>query len=436
MEKGILTRRAMLGAMAAASQARVMGANDRIRIGMIGTGNIGRRHLEGHLIPIRDEKNNIEIVGFSDIYKHRNEQIRQLLKLEKKAVHHDYRDLLARRDVDAVWICTPEHWHFRMAMDALEAGKDIYLEKPITYTIEEAKQLAAAVRRTGRILQVGSQHLSDLRYHLAREVIEKGWIGQVLWAQSSYSTNSLYGVWNYRIEPEATEDQIDWKRWLGNAPSRPFSAERYFRWRKYWDYSGGVGADFFYHRLSPLLFAMGPKFPRSVAGMGSIYLFRDREVPDTYSTVIEYDTYMINISASMGAVHGEQGMAPTIYGHEATIQFVAGGIKVTPEWQFAKKFEAATGKKTLLLETNQWKDTPIRRAHIENFLECVKTRKDPVFPIELGYQAMVAIKLGIDSYRTGKIMAFDPQTQRVLPGIPPRPGYEGTGENYQEPVRS
>ncbi len=199
---------------------------------------------------------------------------------------------------------------------------------------------------------------------------------------------------------------------------------------------GGVGADFFHHRLSPLLFAMGPKFPRSVAGMGGIYLFRDREVPDTYSTVIEYDTYIINISASMGAVQGERGMTPTIYGHEATIQFVEGGIQVTPEWQFAKKFEAATGKKTLLLQTDRWKDTPIRRAHIENFLECVKTRKDPVFPIELGYQAMVAIKLGIDSYRSGKIVAFDPQTQRVLPGIPPRPGYEGTGENYQEPVRS
>jgi predicted dehydrogenase len=436
MNDSPVSRRVVLASALAATQGRVLGANDRIRVAMIGVGNVGRRHFIHHLIPLQREKNTVEIVGFSDIYRHRNEQVRQLLGLEQKHVHHDYRDLLSRQDVDAVWICTPEHWHFTMAMDALAAGKDLYLEKPITITIDEAKQLAAAVRKYNRIVQVGSQHLSDERYHLMRDVVEKGWIGQVLWAQSSYSVNSIHGVWNYDIEPEATAEQIDWKRWLGTAPQRSFSAERYFRWRKYWDYSGGVGADFFYHRLSPLLWVMGPKFPQAVSGVGGIYLFRDREVPDTYSTAIEYDSYMINIAASMGAAAGEKGMAPTVYGHEGMVQVVEGGIVVTPEWQFAKKFEGVAGQKQLRLEAKTWKDLPMRRAHIENFLESVRTRKDPIYPIELGYQTMVAIKLGIDSYRNGKLMAFDPKTERVLPQAPKRRGYEGDGKNVQEPTRS
>lgn len=431
------TRRTFLESAAlpltALSASRVLGANDRINVGLIGVGNIGFRHLSAYLVPTFQAAGKIQVTGFSDIYTGRVARSRDFLKLEQKHVHHDYRDLLARRDVDAVFICTPEHWHFQMAMDSLEAGKDIYLEKPVTYTIEQARQLAAAVKKSSRVVQVGSQHLSDLRYHMAKEAIAKGWIGQPLWAQSTYSVNSVYGCWNmYLIEEGANGKTVDWKRFLGPAPARPFSGERYFRWRKYWDYCGGVASDFFYHRLAPLLFTLGPRFPHRVSGMGGIFLHKDREVPETYSTAIEYDSFLVNISASTGAAHGERGMPPAIYGHEGVIQFMAGAIEVTPESLYAKKFEAATGKKLVRLETAQWADRPIRQAHMENFFECMRTRKQPVFDIELGYQVMTAIRLGVDSYRQGRIMAFDPQSQRVLDAPPPRPGYEGDGSNSPE----
>lgn len=420
--------------LTAASASRVLGANSRIQTALIGVGNIGFRHLSAYLVPTFQQQTvDIQVVGFSDIYTGRVARARDFLKLEQKHIHHDYHDLLARKDIDAVFICTPEHWHFQMAMDALEAGKDIYLEKPVTYTIEQARVLAEAVRKSDRIVQVGSQHLSDLRYHMAKEVIAKGWIGKPLWAQTSYSVNSLYGCWNmYLIEEQANAKTVDWKRWLGTAPDRPFSGERYFRWRKYWDYCGGVGTDFFYHRLSPLLHTLGPAFPRRVAGMGGIFLDRDREVPETYSTVIEYDSFMINISASTGAAQGERGMAPTIYGHEAMIQFQPGAITVTPEPLFAKKFEAATGQKAVRMETAQWADRPIRQAHMENFFACVRSRKQPVYGMDLGYQVMTAIRMGVDSYRGGRILAFDPKAERLLDRVPPRVGYEGDGSNSPE----
>jgi predicted dehydrogenase len=182
--------------LTAASYSRVLGANDRINAGVIGTGNLGMRHLRIYMKPLLAE-GKVTIAGVSDIYTGAKRRAQEQTRLESRYVHHDYRDLLARKDIDAVYIVTPEHWHHRMALDALDAGKDVYLEKPMTYTIPQAKEVATAVRKTGRVLQVGSQWGSDPLYHHARSVIERGWIGKVLWAQSTYSMNSVHGVWQY-----------------------------------------------------------------------------------------------------------------------------------------------------------------------------------------------------------------------------------------------
>ena len=415
----------------AAAPNRVIGANDRINLGFIGVGGRGRGHLR-ELYQRSQEQSDVQVVAVCDIYSERKEHAREMAKLGPKDVHHEYREMLARSDVDAVVISSPDHWHAPQALDALDAGKDVYLEKPVTYTLHEAHELAARVKTHRAILQVGSQHLSDKRYHRARELIEKGWIGRPLWTQNTYSRNSLHGEWNYRIPDEGTPENIDWNLFLGPAPKRPFSADRYFRWRKYWDYSGGIATDLFYHRLAPLEFAIGPGFPVRVTANGGIYVHKDREVPDTYATSIEYEDHYALMSASMASAAGNQGLPPIIYGHEGSIQFLPGAIAVLPEHQFRKKFEAATGKRELIIPVEK---RELTTDHISNFLDCMRSRKTPNFDAFFGYQVMAAIDLGVKSYRNNRLMAFDPKREIVIEEAPSRPAYEGTGQNVKEPPR-
>jgi len=418
--------------LAAASYTRILGANDRIQVGLIGCGNLGMRHLRIYQKPMVDE-NKIRFAAISDIYTAAKRRAQQHIGLEDKHVHHDYHDLIARRDLDAIFVVTPEHWHHRMTLDALRAGKDVYLEKPMAFTIAEAKEIAAEAAKSKRILQIGAQWCSDPRYHAAREVIQKGLTGNILWAQSTYSMNSVYGLWQYEVEKEASPKTVDWPRFLGPAPQRPYSGERFFRWRKYWDYSNGVVSDFFYHRLAPLLVTLGGQFPRIVSANGGIYQIKDREVPETFTMTAEYDSFFINIASSAASAGPERHHGPAIYGHEATISFHDGYIQVTPDRPFRKKFEQATGKPALQIEALPKDLNVIRINHARNFYDCMRTRQQPVLHAQLGYQVMAAIKLAADSYRQRRMMAFDPTTEKELAQAPPRPAYEGTGENFTEP---
>lgn len=420
-----ITRRALLqmGALlpaakaAAPAKARILGANDRIQVAYIGVGGKGFSHVKA-LAGVGD----VQITGAADVYSKRRERFREFARLEERQVHRDYREMLTRSDVDAVFIATPDHWHGRMAIEAMAAGKDVYLEKPMTLTIEEAWQIREAAKKQERVLQVGSQHLSDLRHQKARELIQAGEIGTLLWAQNSYSRNSANGEWNYFIEPEGTPETIDWTRWLGSAPKRPFSAERYFRWRKYWDYSGGIATDLFYHRLAPLHYAMGAGFPTRVAAHGGIYVQKDREVPDTYATVIEYPDFYINLSSSMANAAGNQNFPTAIYGNRGTITYGENQVTVTPEFGGTPKVHAVAAHDMSVL-------------HRANFLSCMRTRKATALPPELGYQVMTAIRLGVDAYREGRVKGYDPKTRKVTEQFLPRPQYEGKGVNFENARR-
>jgi predicted dehydrogenase len=430
--RSFLTATALVGAAAnakivkpslpARSAARIIGSNDRINVGIIGVGGMGTGHLRAFVQQSEQDKD-IQVVAVSDIYKRRKDRAQDIAHLNEKDVHHDYRELLARNDVDAVLIATPDHWHAQMAVDAMAAGKDVYLQKPMTLTIDEARDVAESAGKYSRVLQIGSQYLSDPRYHKAKELIAAGEIGELLWAQITYSRNSITGEWNYRIEPEGTPETIDWPRWLGPARKRPFSAERYFRWRKYWDYSGGIATDLFYHMLGPILFAMGPQFPVRVTGSGGIYVQKDREVPDTYATVIEYPQFFINISASMANAAANKFFPQAIYGHKGTITFERNSVIVYPE-NLTREKEPPSPKSYPVPPFN------MNRAHTDNFFSSVRSRQQPVLGPQLGYQIMTAIKLGVDSYREGRVKFFDPVTQRVTGKVPPRPAYEGDGKNH------
>ena len=202
-------------------------------------------------------------------------------------------------------------------MEAIRNGKDVYLEKPMTYTVEEAREIAEAVQAGSRVLQVGSQYTSMDHFWKAKKAIKDGLLGKVVWASGGFGRNrNQRGEWNYAIDPEATEKTLDWKAFLGPAPKRAFDPERYFRWRKYWDYSGGIATDLFYHTVSPLLLAIGGDFPQRVTSSGGIYVQKDREVPDTFFMNVDYPAWTMQLACSVASGVG----APlVIHGTEATL---------------------------------------------------------------------------------------------------------------------
>lgn len=387
----------LIGSGAVMASPRVLGANDRILLGVIGCGSKGTGHLRSLVEKSRDQSARIGVVAVSDIYQPRKDRARDVSGAE---VYHDYRKLLERNDIDGVVIATPDHWHARMAIDAMEAGKDVYLEKPITYTWQEAKEVAQVVNRKGRVLQVGAQSCSDDRYWKANKLIGEGALGKVLWTTGSYCRNSTRGEWNYNIDGGANPENLDWKAWLGSAPERPFDKERYFRWRKYWDYSGGIATDLFYHELSHLQIALGPEFPKRVSAGGGIYVQHDRDVPDTFHMIIDYPSdHSIVLCSSMA---NRQEIPELIRGHEATMYFESPGVVVRPEDEFKDKHQ----------ETKV--ATEPRLSHMDNWLDCMRTRKKPNLDAETACKVMVAIDLGVQSYRKEKVMKFDPARQRVI----------------------
>src|SRR5215470_8947923 len=269
---------------------RVIGANDTINIGSIGVGGRGS-YLAREFGGIGERTGACKIVAVCDVYRKR---ARMNAETHKCDMTLDYREILNRSDIDAVLIATPDHWHAKIAVEAMDNGKDVYVEKPMCHTIEEAKQLSATVKETKRVLQVGSQTTTADQWHKAKKAIADGMIGQMLMSQGSYHRNSVEGEWNYKIDPEAGpegkgDNFIDWKMWLGKATRRPYDADRFFRFRKYWDYSGGIATDLFFHVVAPMNICWGePQFPHKVMASGGIYAFHDREVPDTFHLLAEY----------------------------------------------------------------------------------------------------------------------------------------------------
>ena len=403
------------------SGGRVVGANDRINIGVIGYGGRGE-YVAAQFAKYAAANNDAcRIAAVCDVWERRK---RKGADLYKAKGHLDYRELLAEPDIDAVIVATPDHWHARIALDAMDKGKDVYLEKPMTHTNDEARQLVETVKETKRVLQVGSQTTSADMWWKAKKAIAEGMIGQMVMSQGSYHRNSFGGEWNdgWPIDKNAGpdgkgEDFIDWKMWLGPAPKRAFDADRYFRFRKYWDYSGGIATDLFYHVVAPLNICWDePQFPHKVTASGGIYVFKDeREVPDTFHLLADYAKgHSLVLSSTMANSEHIPGL---IRGHEGTIVMVDHGqfermtpfITFKPEMKSGKaiggdKYAEKFGAKPVQIPVDQ-KD--MMQAHIENFLGCMRTREKPHLDVETGAKAVVVINLAVQSYREGKTLYWD-----------------------------
>src|SRR5499433_4364299 len=359
--------------------ARVLRANDRINTGCIGRGGRGSGDMRWAM-DVGKTTRPAQVVAVCDVYRKRLNRAKDFSKAELATL--DYREVIARKDIDAVIIATPDHWHAPIAIDAMKAGKDVYCEKPMTHTVEEAKKFYETAKATNRVVQIGSQTTSSDQWWKARKAIEDGMIGQLLMSQGSYHRNSTKGEWNWDIDknagPEAKgDDYIDWKMWLGSAPKRNFDADRFFCFRKYWDYSGGIATDLFYHVVAPLNICWGEaQFPYRVVGTGGTYIFKDeREVPDTFMLAADYPAgHSVVLSSTMA---NETHIPGLIRGHEGTIVMVPDGrfegkvdfITVTPSRIVKAKFEEKYGAAEVKLNCEPRED------HMQNFLRCVKTRE-------------------------------------------------------------
>jgi len=412
-----------------AKAARVLGANDRINVGVIGVG--GRGSYVAREFAKAGQERNAQILAVCDVYEKRKAKAAEAHKAQG---YLDYRELLNRDDIDAVVVATPDHWHAAIALEAMDRGKDVYLEKPMCHTVDEARKLVETVRETKRVLQVGSQTTSGDQWSKARKAIQDGMLGQVIQSQGSYHRNSIEGEWNWPIDKEAGPDGkgenfIDWKMWLGPAPKRSWDADRYFRFRKYWDYSGGIATDLFYHVVAPMNICWGePQFPYKVQADGGIFVFKqrpedknlpDREVPDTFALMGSYTKgHQLVLSSSMA---NSQHIPGLIRGHEGSLIMVEHGkfesyspyVTVRPEKKvISADYKAKWGEDDIKIPVEE---NDMMQSHIGNFLECMRTRQKPRLDVETGARAQVLISMAVQSYREGRILYFDEKTWKVSP---------------------
>ena len=266
-----------------AQAASPTSAADRVRLATIGMGIQGLNDTRTAL-----EVPGVELTAVADVYQGRLDRTHELFGADV-FTSRDYRAVIDRPDVDAVLIATPDHWHLPIATEAMIAGKDVYVEKPMVRSPAEGRQLIDAERKTGRILQVGSQRVSSILYEKARQLMAEGSIGDLNLVEAWWDRNSAIGAWQYTIPPDASPETVDWDRFLGSAPSRPFEPMRLFRWRNYRDYGTGVAGDLFVHLFSGMHYILGATGPTRIYTSGGIRHWHDgRDVPDVLLGIYDY----------------------------------------------------------------------------------------------------------------------------------------------------
>jgi len=398
-----LSRRTFVQSVAAASvlsarsYSATLGANERIKIGVIGAGGMATNHMET-LVKMR-AGDNFEIVNVCDIYDKRLDKAAQLTGgMPVK----DYRKVLDNKDTDYVLIAVPEHWHFQMTMDALDAGKHVYVEKPMTQNIAQGHKVLEKVKATGRKLQVGVQGMSDESYAVAYEHVKAGELGNVVLAQIDYSRNYKGDFWagdDYPIDADAKPGvNLDWEAWLGPAPKRPWDPERYFRWRRYWDYSGGIATDLFIHRASRLIKALNLSFPEYVVATGGKFEYKDSvaEIPDTFNVLADYPGGpTMQLVSSMG---NDTPVDHMIRGHKATLFFTRTGFTIKPQEEYEKDIQPLTYQK---------KGAESLTLHHRNLQAAIRENQPLNCDATLGLYGVAICDMAVESFRKRQYLKWD-----------------------------
>ncbi len=375
--------------MTAHSYARIIGANDRIRLGGIGPGDRGSGRL------ITAQKLGADIVALADVNQGFLYQMQKKLATPAEKTYVDYHDLLARKDIDGVIIATPDHLHHDCLLDAVRAGKDAYIEKPLARTIEEGENMVAKVKGSKQIVQVGNQRRSGEHFKKARDIVASGGIGEIRFVR----------IWDFRYRPvdpyiKRAKDQtlfapelIDWTKFLGRAPKRPYDPKRASGWRWYWDYAGGLMTDIGPHWLDVAMWITGADGPRTVTCNGGKYQNMDWETPDNVHAILDCGTFAIVFMVQF--MNGQEGDGGAFYGLEGSIvQENQRGMMV--------RYDAKRK------EVESWKITDENVPHMQNFLDCMRSRKQPNSPVELANKVLVGAHLANESFRSGKRVQWDP----------------------------
>jgi predicted dehydrogenase len=376
----MLDRRSFIIAsgLTALASTRVLGANDRIRIGVIGAGGRMRNLLDS-----ADKAAPHQIVAVSDVYgPHRDEVLVRSNGLATTHLH--YQEVL-EKDIDAVLIAAPDHWHVRMASDALAAGKDVYLEKPVTHTVEEGAILTRAVRSSKQILQCGMQQRSWAHFQNAVDLIQGGSLGRITQVRTFWWQN--YGL-SWIPKPVDTQ-ALDWKLWLGTAPDQPFNLDKFYRWRWYWNFGGGGMTDLFTHWIDVVHWAMKADQPRAAMMLADKHIFDQWDCPDTIQAAFRYPGFDVVYEGMMSSSIDDGGLE--FRGTEATLKLNRSGFGIYRE--------GVPDAQNPVLAEHSVHDGTI--AHMENFFECIKSRKEPNAPVEAGVAAARAGHIGNIAYLHG-----------------------------------
>ena len=416
---------------------RAKGANDRITVASIGVGGAGIGQGTLHLKNFVNEaeQRNTALVAVCDVYQPFVEEKVAIAKTKQSSVMgtNDYRKVLERKDIDAVIIATPEHWHGQISVHAMQAGKHVYCEKPLVRYLEEAWQVHDVAKATKSVIQIGSQGCSDVRWHAAAKAIREGKLGKLVMGQGSYCRCNRNGEWNYQIPDEINDANFDWDLWLGSAPKRPFASPggaangaqtergdagaRFRRYRKYSDYSAGILGDLMPHKLHPFLIASGnPEYPTRVLSLGTHGVQnKDREVADTVQVMAEFPSGWSMLF--IGSTVNEQGLPDVFRGEKATVYFGSDKVEVKPERPYSDEIEGFIVDKSSPDLAKYFPNEDVG-AHERNWLDAIR-KNDPMWcncHIEIATKAQTIISLAEMSQRQSKAMLFDAKTRKVTTG--------------------
>ena len=419
----------------ARSYGAIAGSNDRVRVGVIGCGD----RMKGALIPSflqHSKELNFEFVAVSDLWNQRREEgtayIEKLGGGRVDAVRNND-ELYARKDVDAVLIATADFQHALHGVEAVNAGRDAYVEKPTAHTMEDARKFLAAVKKTGKIVQIGTQRRSTPSYQKAAEYIQSGKFGEIVMVEMTWNVNQP-GRWRRpSVVPLLKEQDTDWKRYLLDRPYEPFDARKYLEFRLFWPYSSGIPDQWLVHQIDTVHWFTGLPHPRSVVANGGIYLWKDgRKNWDTMTAVFDYGplddpTKGFQVQYTSRFTNSAGGVKELYYSNGGMIdmdkQTVTSTGGLTAGSAAEMKMNANLLPSSSLVENAQAASTaadtgadPQTSANMRNWMECVRSRKTPNAPIEAGYSHSIALCMNVAAIQTGEKVTFDDKTQQVIAG--------------------
>jgi len=380
----------------AASQTRVPGANDRIRAGIIGAGGRGR------YLTAQFKELGVEMGGVCDIYE---PNLQAGLKEANTGArpYGDYRKLLDDKSFDAVIVATPDHWHARMVIDAVEAGKDVYVEKPLAHKIDEGYRIIEAVRRTKRVVQVGMQRRSAELFLEAKRIMDSGQFGEIRLVTSWWYNNTS------SLAHRALAGKLDWDQWLGSASKTPLDPVRFFNWYYFWDYSGGLLIGQAAHVVDAIQWFMGSKEPLAVTSIGGRVNLPGAEVPETATIVIEYpENYLATFTLGYKAMRYNpfNDQLKQFHGNKARFDVGRESYALFPESTGVEMKPSVESRKPGSFNS-------AAPQHIRNFMECIRSRKDPNAPVEAGQATNIVLCMTMDSLRAGRRLKWNSQARRV-----------------------